>query len=69
LRLVLNAAYAYHAKRADEADRAELLLKPHVDEQAGKDLCRNREALDEWLAAPYGEAAEHEQAVIRYLTT
>jgi hypothetical protein len=66
---VLNAAYAYLAARADEGDRAELGLMPHVNEDAGKDLCGNRAALDEWLLAPLAEEAAREQAVLEYLTT
>lgn len=66
---MLNAAYAYLAQRADEGDRAELALKPHVNDETSKGLCQNRAGLDEWLATAYGEAAEHEKAVVRFLTT
>jgi hypothetical protein len=69
MRLVLNAAYAYLAARADDGDRAELGLKPYANEEASRDLCGNREALDQWLNAPLGEQAAQEHAVLEYLTT
>jgi hypothetical protein len=69
MRLVLNVAYAYLAARADDGDRAELGLKPYANEEASRDLCGNREALDQWLNAPLGEQAAQEHAVLEYLTT
>lgn len=66
-RLICNVVYALLAERADAADRAELLLSPDVKDEARRDLGRNREELDAWLAAPTGRQAAGEAALIREL--
>jgi hypothetical protein len=67
---VLNVAYAYLAERADAADSAAVpayqvaQMEPDDIEKRSR-----RSALDEWLNAPLGEEAAHEEAVLAYLTS
>ena len=68
--MVLNTAYAYLAEQAEAADAVSTpaYRVARADEKEIKANLR-RTALDEWLDAPYGEDAEYEQALLRFLTS
>lgn len=68
--MVLNVVYAYLAEQADTADSAAVpaYQMGGVEE---KDIVKasRRAALDEWLNAPLGQDAAHEEAVLAFLTS
>ncbi len=67
---MLNTAYAYLAEQAEAADAVALpaYRVAQVKEEDIREMSR-RTTLDEWLDAPYGVDAEHEQALVSYLTS
>jgi hypothetical protein len=70
LRVVLNTAYAFLAEQADAAD-AVAVPAYQVAQVKPEDIAglSARTGLDEWLDGPLGATAEHEQAVVAFLTS
>lgn len=67
---MLNAAYAYLAEQAEAADRIAVPAYQVAQVEPKEIESRSRRlALDEWLDAPFGDSAAHEQAVVAYLTS
>lgn len=70
LRAVLNVTYAYLVERADHADSVAVPAY-QVAQVDPKDIAgmSRRVALDDWLDSPIGDTAEHEKALVAFLTS
>ncbi len=67
--MFLNVVYAFLAEQCDASDRvAEPVFLAAKVKSEDVAAMSHRAALDDWLAAPYGQEAVEEQALISYLT-